>query len=68
MVSNVNMKQEIITNGNRAVVINTQEGSVWANLYVNARDGIQNADITLQRWSGKTLAGAKKWAAKTLSA
>ena len=60
------MKQEIITSGNRAVVINQQEGSVWANLYVNARDGIKNADITLQRWSGKTVAGAKKWATKHL--
>ncbi len=64
------MNQEIVISkgGGRAVVINVQGDSVWANLYVNARNGIQNADITLSRWSGKTLAGAKKWAAKQLAA
>lgn len=38
-----------------------------ACLYVNARDGIQNADITNLRWSGKTVKGAEKWAKKQLS-
>ena len=67
-VTKPNNMQEIITSGNRAVVINVQGSSIWANLYVNARNGIQSADITLLRWSGKTLAGAKKWAAKQLAA
>lgn len=53
--------------GNRAVVINEQNGQVWANLYVNARNGIENADITALRWEGKTIKGAQKWADKQLS-
>lgn len=60
------MKQEVITKGNRAVVISVQENVVWANLYVNARNGIMDASITTQRWQGKTVAGAKKWAEKVL--
>jgi hypothetical protein len=59
--------QTIKTQGNRAVVINDQDGHIWACLYVNARDGIQNADITNLRWSGKTMKGAEKWAKKQLS-
>jgi hypothetical protein len=55
-----------IASGNSAVVINAQGGSVWANLYVNARDGIEGADITNLRWTGKTVAGAEKWAKKVL--
>ena len=58
----------IITNGNRAVVINQQGAQVWASLYVNARDGIQNATITGIRWTGKTVAGAQRWAAKQVAA
>ena len=38
--------QVIKTQGNRAVVINVQDGHVFANLYVNARNGLQSADIT----------------------
>jgi hypothetical protein len=60
--------QKIITNGNRAVVINNQDGHIWANLYVNARNGLQNASICPSRWTGKTMAGAEKWAAKMLAA
>lgn len=56
-----------ITNENRAVVINVQGRSVWANLYVNVRNGLQDADITTMRWTGKTLAGAEKWAKKVLA-
>lgn len=59
--------QTIIQNGNRAVVINQQDGSVWANLYVNARNGLQDASITHSRWTGKTVKGAQKWAAKVLA-
>lgn len=59
--------QTIIKAGNRAVVVNSQDGHVFANLYVNARNGLQDADITTQRWTGKTLAGAQKWAAKVLA-
>ena len=59
--------QTVIANGNRAVVINVQGSSVWANLYVNARNGLQDASITPSRWTGKTIAGAQKWAAKVLA-
>lgn len=62
------MTQTIITNGNRAVVINEQGGRVWANLYVNARNGMADASITALRWTGKTVAGAKKWAEKQVAA
>ena len=58
--------QKIITKGNSAVVINQQGESVWANLYVNARNGIENADITALRWNGKTLAGALRWAERNI--
>ena len=58
----------IKTSGNRAVVINQQGDKVWANLYVNARNGLQGADITAQRWTGKTVKGAESWAAKQLAA
>ena len=60
-------QQTIITTGSRAVVINDQDGHVTANLYVNARDGIQNATICHQRWTGRTVAGAKRWAAKVMA-
>lgn len=59
--------QATITKGNRAVVINVQDGYVWANLYVNARDGLQNASITPSRWTGRTVNGAKRWADKQLA-
>ncbi len=60
--------QTIKTNGSRAVVITEQDGFFWANLYVGARNGIENASITPSRWSGKTMAGALKWAEKKLAA
>jgi len=62
------MKQTTITNGNRAVVISEQDGLVWANLYVNARNGLAGASITSLRWSGKSMAGAQRWAAKQVAA
>ena len=58
---------KIITSGSRAVVINKQDNKVWANLYLNAREGIQLADITLTRWQGKTVKGAETWATKILN-
>jgi hypothetical protein len=58
--------QTILTHENRAVVINEQDGLFWANLYVNARNGLANADITLMRWEGKTMNGARRWAEKQL--
>ena len=62
------VRQTILTNGgSRAVVINEQGGLVWANLYVNARDGIANASITPLRWSGRTVKGATRWAAAQLA-
>lgn len=60
------MKKTIIE-GNRAVVINGQGGNFWANLYVNARGGLNGADITTSMWTGKTAKGAEKWAAKMLA-
>ena len=59
--------QTTITEGNRAVVINEQDGYVWANLYVNARNGIESANITRSRWEGKTVNGAKRWAKRILN-
>jgi hypothetical protein len=60
--------QKTITQGNRAVVITNQDGHIWACLYVNARNGIAQASITSQRWTGKTMKGAETWAAKQLAA
>ena len=60
--------KKIIIEGNRAVVINGQGGNFGANLYVNARNGLNGADITMLRWVGKTVKGAEKWAAKVLAA
>lgn len=63
--------KKIITRENQAVIINWQTDddgvpTFWANLYVNARNGIENADITLTCWEGKTLKGAEKFADKVL--
>jgi len=60
------MNQTIITNGSRAAVITQQAGSIWCNLYVNARNGLENASICPSRWEGKTMKGAQNWAAKML--
>lgn len=57
----------IITNGNSAVVICQNSCSVSARLYVNARDGISNADATLISNTFKTLAGATRWAHKQVA-
>jgi hypothetical protein len=62
------MTQTIITNGSRAVVITEQGSKVWANLYVNAKNGLADASITSLRWTGKSVAGAKAWAAKQVAA
>ena len=59
--------QRILTQGNRAVVINVDGWRVWANLYVNARDGIEHADITKTSWTGRSMASAERWAAKQLA-
>lgn len=58
--------KQIITRDNSAVVINQQDDLVFANLYVNARNGLENADICNISWTGKTLAGARRWAEKQL--
>lgn len=61
-----NMK--IIAKGNRAVCITAQAPTeVSARLYVNARNGIENADPTTITWEGKTFKAAEKWAAKQLA-
>ena len=60
--------RKIITSGNQAVVIhqNADGGRVFASLYVNARNGIDGADITNIQWAGWTVKGAERWAAKQL--
>lgn len=64
----MNSTKEIITKGNSAVVINSKDGYVFANLYVNARNGIDRADIAGISWIGSTLAGARRWAGRQLAA
>ena len=59
--------QKIISKENVAVVINGAPGHFWATFWVNARNGIQDATITPSRWSGKTLAGAQRWADKKIA-
>lgn len=61
------MAKTTIFVGTRAVVINNQDGYIWANLYVNTQNGIEKANITTARWVGKTMSGAKRWAEKQLS-
>ena len=65
--NDMSTEKQIITAGNRAVVINRQGSSVWANVYVNARNGLNGADITLLNWKGATMAGARRWATKQLA-
>ena len=62
--------REVIIKENRAVIIsqNADGGTIWANLYVNVRNGIEDADITMINWKGKTLAAARRWAEKQLNA
>jgi hypothetical protein len=60
---------KVITKGNRAVIITAQAPTaVSARVYVNARNGIENADPTQITWKGKTFEAAEKWAAKQLAA
>jgi hypothetical protein len=58
----------VSTAGNRAVVIVREDsGYVWANVFVNARNGLADASITGLRWSGRTVAGALRWADRQLA-
>ena len=59
--------QQIISKGNYAVVINGDGGKFWANLYVNARNGIDDADITTFRCQCRTLRAVTRWAEKQLA-
>jgi hypothetical protein len=59
---------QIITNGNRAVLISQDSGRVAARLYANVRNGIASADATLISNTFKTLAGATRWARKQVAA
>jgi hypothetical protein len=68
------MATKFIKSGNRAVIITTQNDSlVWASLYANVRnansvgDIVTMGDIINLTWSGKTMKGAEKWAAKQLA-
>lgn len=64
------MTQKNIFNGNRAVVItsNDENGPFSCRLWVNARDGLNGADATLTCCKRATMAGAMKWADKQLAA
>jgi hypothetical protein len=58
-----------IANGKQSVVIKSNGAGrgFRANLYVDVRGVFQNADITNVSWSGKTMAGAVRWAKKQLA-
>lgn len=58
----------IIAHENVAVVIHEQSGHFSATFWVNARNGMQDATITSARWTGKTMAGAKRWAERKIKA
>lgn len=59
--------QTIVTKGNAAVVIvDNGNGHIFACLYVNARNGLADATITTQSWTGKTMRGAERWAQRML--
>ena len=60
-------RETIVTKGSRIVVINQQDGHMWANLYVNGQKGLQHATITPSRWTGKTVKGAQRWADKVMA-
>jgi hypothetical protein len=60
--------QQIVRNGNKAVVISEQQGRFSARLYVNARSGIADATATLVANTFKSAAGATRWAAKQVAA
>ncbi|KQM37969.1 hypothetical protein [Sphingomonas sp. Leaf10] len=62
------MQQQVVSKGNRAVVITEERGRFAARLYVNARDGIANASATLTANTFKSAAGANRWAAKQVAA
>ena len=56
------MSQFGIKAGSRSVTVTIQGDRYTATLYVNGGE-----TITTQRWTGKTEAGARRWASKTLS-
>lgn len=59
---------QVIRNGNKAVVISEQQGRFSARLYVNARGGLADATATLVANTFKSAAGASRWAAKQVAA
>ena len=61
--------QKIIS-GNQAVIItaNEETGPFSCRVWVNVRDGFENADATLVCCKRQTIAGAVKWAHKQLAA
>lgn len=61
------MKQKMIERGTRAVVITEDCGHVDATLWVNTRNGINQANITTARWTGRTMQGAERWAERVLA-
>jgi hypothetical protein len=62
------MRIEIIKNNSAVVIMrNADGGNYRACLFVNARNGLQDADITTFAWKGKTEAGARRWADRMLA-
>jgi hypothetical protein len=62
------VQQQIITKGNRAVVITTQDGRFETRLYVNARNGLAAASATFEAGKFKSQAAAQRWADRKLAA
>lgn len=63
------MIQQQVTSGNRAVVITANDagGPFRCRVWVNIRNGLQNADATLITHKCATMPRAIKWAHKELA-
>lgn len=48
------------------VIMEHGPASFEARLWVNTRNGMQDASITLTHWKGKTMTGAERFATKTI--
>jgi hypothetical protein len=59
--------QIVLSCGTRHVSIWSQDGDVTATKFHGNVD-FHQADVSSLRWRGKTVAGARKWAAKVLGA
>lgn len=62
----IRSQQVVLSKGRRHVSIWTQGDDVTATLFINSEDFFQST-ITMERWQGRTEAGARKWAMKKLA-